>query len=63
MFYNFYVTHILYKNYKLLYRNSIALSYFCATNFVALQRLFIIYTRNTNESCFTVKKVLKKISF
>ena len=55
MFYNFYVTHIRYKNYKLL-------CYFCATNFVTLQRLFIIYTRNINESCFTVKKrALKNI--
>ena len=45
MFYNFYVTHIRYKNYKLLCRNSIALSYFCATNFVTLQRLFIIRER------------------
>ena len=32
MFYNFYVTHIRYKNYKLLCGNSIALDYFCATN-------------------------------
>ena len=45
MFYNLYVTLIRYKNYKLLCRNSIALSYFCATNCVALQRLFILRER------------------
>ena len=45
MFYNFYVTLIRYKNYKLICRNSIALSYFCATHIVVLQRLFIIRKR------------------
>ena len=39
------MTHIRYKNYKLLCGNSIALGYFCATNYVALQRLFIIRDR------------------
>ena len=51
----YYVTHIRYKNYRFLCRNSIALGYFCATNCVALQILLIIYTRNINESCFTLK--------
>ena len=45
MFYNFYVTLIRYKNYKHLCRNSIVFGYFCATNIVVLQRLFIIRKR------------------
>ena len=57
MFYNFYVTHIRYKNYKLLCRNSIALSYFCATNIVVLQRLFIIRKRILMPQNLTKKTI------
>ena len=55
MFYNFYVTLIRYKNYKLLCRNSIALSYFCATNIVVLQRLFI------NDKLSYTQELLMKV--
>ena len=55
MFYNFYVTQIRYKNYKLLCRNSIALGYFCATNCVA-QGILMKVVLHWN-------KVIKKISF
>ena len=53
MFYNFYVTLIRYKNYKLLCRNSIALSYFCATNIVVLQNL-------TKKTIKMPQKIAKK---
>ena len=58
MFYNFYLTLIRYKNYKLLCRNSIALSYFCSTNIVVLQRLFIIRKRILMPQNLT-KKIIK----
>ena len=54
MFYNFYVTLIRYKNYKLLCRNSIALSYFCATHIVVLQII------NHQEKDFNAPKLDKK---
>ena len=57
MFYNFYVTLIRYKNYKLLCRNSIALSYFCASNIVVLQRLFIIRKRILMTQNLTKKTI------
>ena len=57
MFYNFYVTLIRYKNYKLLCRNSIALSYFCATNIVVHQRLFIIRKRILMPQNLTKKTI------